>query len=626
MRNLKTMQTQIKMNKWMNLCVGLIALPAISFAQHTQVNDTIPAVIEYKQNDKFYKTPPLRDIAVILDEQQYEPKEGNAWERRPRQAEVNPDALPHGMDPVAQTEMGTRANRVAEVNFNGMNGAFPPDPSGAAGHDYYVQAVNTSYRVYNKDGSPAYPQMGLSTLWPGSTNDGDPIVMYDRHADRWVITQFQQSGNKILFAVSETDDPLGSYFTYEYSFSQFPDYPKYSIWSDGYYMTANTWSQNVVVFDREKMLAGDPTAGRIALSFPSGVSYTFRSVLPADADGELPPYGTPNYMFHIQDDSWSGVTYDHIVVFKFQTDWSTPVNSSVTISQRIPTAPFNANFTSQWNDIPQPGTSQRLDAIAGIFNYRAQYMRWVNYNTMMLCHVVDVNNASSIANKRAGIRWYELRQYGNDAEWEIHQQGTFAPGTDHRWLGSIAMDAHGHIGMGYSIAGPDRFASLAYTGRFSWDPLGEMTLQELIAVDGQSAQTSGNRFGDYAQLSLDPADPTVMWYTGEYLGTSQGRRTRIFSFRVPSLMGEHENILDKLDWTLINQSGQLQVAVKGVPDNQDIHVDLFDLNGKELAGVVLRSESEQVATQFATSGLATGTYLVRIGNSSFQDVKKVVIH
>jgi hypothetical protein len=614
------------MNNWMYAGVVVVAFQAFSTAQsNEQVNDTIPAVVEFKQNDKFYKTPPLRDIAVILDEQQYQPKEGNAWERRPRQAEVNPDALPYGMDPVAQTEMGTRANRTAEVNFNGMNGAFPPDPSGAAGNEYYVQAVNTSYRVYNKDGSPAYPQMGLATLWPGSTNDGDPIVMYDRHADRWVITQFQQSGNKILFAVSETEDPLGSYYTYEYGFNQFPDYPKYSIWSDGYYMTANMSSNNVVVFDRQKMLAGDPTAGRIAMSFPSGVSYTFRSVLPADADGELPPYGTPNYLFHVQDDSWNGVTYDHIIVFKFQANWTTPASSTVTISQRIPTAPFNANFTAQWNDIPQPGTSQRLDAIAGVMNYRAQYMRWVNYNTMMLCHVVDVNNAGSISNKRAGIRWYELRQYGNDAEWQIHQQGTFAPGTDHRWLGSIAMDAHGHIGMGYSIAGPNRFASLAYTGRFAWDPLGQMTLQELIAVDGQSAQTTGNRFGDYAHLSLDPADPTVMWYTGEYLGASQARRTRVFSFRVPSLMGEHENILDKLEWSLIQQTGFLDVAVNGVPDNEDIRIDLFDMNGKELSGHVVRSEYAKVSAQFPTSGLATGTYLVRIGNNSFQDVKKVVI-
>jgi hypothetical protein len=538
------------------------------------------------------------------------------------------DALPVGSDPVAQFEMGTRVpTRAADPNINGMGGAFPPDPTGAAGKDYYVQAVNTSYRIFNKDGSPAFPALSLSSLWPGSTNDGDPIVMYDRHADRWVITQFQQSGNKILFAVSETDDPMGSYYTYEYSFPSFPDYPKYSIWSDGYYMTSNTGSSNVVVFDREKMLAGDPTAGRISLSFPPGVSYFFRSVLPADADGELPPYGTPNYMFHLQDDAWSGVSYDHIIVFKFQTDWTNPTNSSITISQRIETEPFNAVFNQQWNDIPQPGTSQRLDAIAGVFNYRAQYMRWVNYNTIMLCNVVDVNNASSISNKRAGIRWYELRQYGNDADWEIFQQGTYAPaGSDHRWLGSIAMDANGHIGMAYSIGGSNRFASLAYTGRYNWDEPGVMTRAELIAVDGEGFQTGGNRFGDYSHMSLDPADPTRFWYTGEYLGSNGLRRTRIFSFTVDDIVGVNENILDKLEWIIKNTSESIEVLVTGVPDNEDIHIDLFDASGREIEMNIVKSQQGQIEKLFSTNNLSSGTYLIRIGNDSFQDVKKVVVN
>jgi len=600
----------------------------ITFAQTSGETEVVPTEAEYKQCDEFRKTQPLRDMYIEFDEATYSNNEGNAKERRPRATHDNPNSLPVGPDPVLQTQMGTKTStRAADPNFNGMGGAFPPDPSGAAGLNHYVQAVNTSFKIHNKDGSQILPAMSLCTLFPSPcSNDGDPIVMYDRHADRWVITQFQISGNKILFAVSETEDPTGAYYTYSYSFSQFPDYPKFSIWSDGYYMTANSGSQNVVVFDRAKMLAGDPTAGRIALNFPSGVSYFFRSVLPADADGELPPYGTPNYLFHIQDDAWSGVSYDHIIVFKFVTNWNTPANSSVTISQRIPTEPFNAVFTQSWNDIPQPGTSQRLDAIAGVFNYRAQYMRWVNYNTMMLCHVVDVNNAASIANKRAGIRWYELRQYGNDADWEIYQQGSYAPaGTDHRWLGSISMDANGHIAMGYSIGGANRFASLAYTGRYSWDTPGVMTRAELIAVDGLSAQTGGNRFGDYAQMALDPVDPTVFWYTGEYLGSSGARRTRVFSFRIDDIVGVNENILNKLDWIIKTNTESFDVLITGLPNNEDIHFDLFDASGKEIETNIIKSQNGEIGKVIPTNNLAAGTYLIRIGNDSFQDVKKVVV-
>lgn len=601
-------------------------------AQQTESNDNV-AEAEFIKNVKFATTPPLRDLAqefMHLTEADLFSKHAdtNGPQKRPRPEVVNQDALPYGSDPVAQLTMGTRASGQTLVNFNGLGGGFPPDPSGAAGLDHYVQAVNTAYRVWNKDGSAVsgQPPSGfpLNNLWPGASNDGDPIVMYDKHADRWVITQFQVSGNKILFAISQSTDPLGSYFTYEYTFNQFPDYPKYSIWSDGYYMTANSWSQNVAVFDRQKMLAGDPDAGVIRLNFPSGVAYQFRSVLPADADGTLPPYGTPNYLFHIQDDSWSGVSFDHIKVFKFQTNWDNPSSSTVTISQSIPTAPFNANFTSSWNDIPQPGTTQRIDAIATILNYRAQYMRWTNYNTVMLCHVVDVNNANAIASKRAGIRWYELRQYGEDADWEIYQQGTYAPGNEHRWLASIAMDKYGDIAMAYSIASSTMYPSLAFTGRYSWGTLGEMTQAEFMAVEGTGSQTGGNRYGDYAHMSLDPADQSVFWYTGEYLGNNGARRTRIFSFRMGNLVDVAEHIIDQLDWQIKTLEGAFDVLILGLPEGEQVQLDLFDAMGKLIETNQFTATSGQVARVFNVANLPTGTYMIRLGNEGFQDVKKVI--
>jgi hypothetical protein len=601
-------------------------------AQENEANENV-AEVEFIKNIKFATTPPLRDLAqeyMHLTEADLFSKHAdtNGPSKRPRPEVVNQNALPNGADPVAQLTMGTRASGQTLVNFNGLGGGFPPDPSGAAGLDHYVQAVNTAYRVWNKDGTPVsgQPPSGfpLNNLWPGAANDGDPIVMYDKHADRWVITQFQTSGNKILFAISQTTDPLGSYYTYEYTFSQFPDYPKYSIWSDGYYMTANTWTQNVAVFDREKMLDGDPDAGVIKLNFPSGVAYQFRSVLPADADGTLPPYGTPNYLFHIQDDSWQGVSFDHIKVFKFQTDWDTPSNSTVTISQSIPTEPFNANFTQSWNDIPQPGTTQRIDAIATVLNYRAQYMRWTGYNTVMLCHVVDVNNASGIASKRAGVRWYELRQYGEDAEWEIYQQGTYAPGNEHRWLASIAMDKYGDIAMAYSIGSSTMYPSLAFTGRYSWGAPGEMTQAEFMAVEGTGSQTGGNRYGDYAHMSLDPADQSIFWYTGEYLGSNGARRTRIFSFRIGNLVDVAEHIIDQLDWQIKTLDGSFDVLVTGLPEGEQVQLDLFDAMGRLIETNQFTATSGQVARVFNVANLATGTYMIRIGNEGFQDVKKVI--
>ena len=563
----------------------------------------------------------MRDLPDADLTIEVEHDEGNIKENRIRPEAVNEYAIPKGTDPAIQTNYPkSNWELPMGVNFSGLQGAFPPDPSGAVSDLYYVQAVNTLYRVYNKNGTPASASKTLSSLWPGSSNSGDPIVMYDRSADKFVITQFQTGDNGILFAVSETNDPMGQFYLYEFAFPSFPDYPKYSIWSDGYYMTSNTYQKNVVAFEREKMINGDPTASMIALTLPSfSTGYGFRSVLPADADGDLPPYGTPNYMFLFQDDSWNGVTEDHIRILKMQVDWNTPSNSTIGLHQNLTTEPFNSVFTSSWDDITQKGTSQKLDAIASVFNYRAQYLRWPNYNTVMLCNVVDVNNAN-----KGGIRWYELRQDEQTQEFSIRQQSTYSPSDgDSRFLGSISMDYNGHIGMAYSVSGPNNYPSLAFTGRFHWDALGDMSLPETFAQLGSTFQSGGNRFGDYAHMSLDP-DGKTFWYTGEFIGTSGSRRTKIFSFSIEDIVGLSNHETDEPSIGLNQDASHL--FVKGSElSNGEMYVHLFELNGKEIAEQVVNVVDGVLNVSFDKTNLISGVYLVRVGKENFQRVEKIVI-
>ncbi len=547
--------------------------------------------------------------------------EGTVKESRKRPTVVNQKALPIGNDPILQESFGTKASKTPLANFDGLLGGLPPDPSGAVGPNHYVQAVNSSYKVYSKTGSAMSGNLPLSSLWSGSTNDGDPIVMYDRHADRWVITQFQQSGNKILFAVSTTPDPLGTYATYSYGLTSFPDYPKYSIWSDGYYMTSNSGSQNAVVFDRTAMLAGANTASYIAMNTPGFTTqYGFKSVLPADADGALPPFGTPNYMFYFQDDAWSGaVSNDVIKILKFQVDWNTPSLSSITLHQTLYPSAFNAVFTNSWDDIQQKGTSQKLDGIASVFNYRAQYIRWGSYNTVMLCNVVDVNNAN-----KGGIRWYELRQDNATNQFSIYQEGTFAPDVDSRFLGSIAMDLNGNIGMAYSISGPNSYPSLGYTGRHFFDPLGQMTVQEVRAIDGSYFQSNYNRFGDYSQLTLDPNGDTF-WYTGEYIGSGGSRRTRIFSFDMISLAGSPQNSINDIDLVTFQNGEILNIKMEGIQFANEMHVELLEMSGRTVRSVDSKINGEKLSLSWDVSSLAKGIYIVAVGGNSFQRTQKIII-
>lgn len=610
------------MNKKLIASLLTFSLVASSAVAQVDLEDK-PA--EVAQGNFLGISIPLRDLEVIADESVPDThSEGDVKTNRKRPEAVNPNALPlDGVDPIRQSTFGTRLNKEPLVNFTGNSGSFPPDPSGAAGPDHYVQAVNTRYKVYDKTGAALTGALNLSTLWAGSTNSGDPIVMYDRHADRWVITQFQTGSNEILLAISTTPDPTDTYYTYAFSFPSFPDYPKYSIWSDGYYMTSNTNTQNAVIFEREKMLVGDPTAQMVSKNLPAqGTDYGFRSVLPADADGDLPPYGTPCPMFLFEDDAYAGASQDRIRVMEYSVDWTNPSAATLAYTQSIPVSAFDAVFAgSSWNDIEQPGTSQRLDAIASIFNYRAQYIRWPGYNTLMLCNAVDVGGMVS------GIRWYELHQGtdGNDPNWTVFQEGTYAPADGNsRFIGSISKDFNGHVGLAYSICGPSTFAGLAYTGRLNWDAPGEMTFVEQVAVNGQAAQNGGNRYGDYAQMTLDP-DGETFWFTGEYLGTGGSRRTQIFSFNLQQQVGLEDARAEDLEFILTQDPSAINVSVDGLAIEGDIMVDIFDIAGKQLASNKVANTAGSFKTSFDKGNLASGTYIVRIGTESFQRSEKIVV-
>lgn len=607
----------------------LLSALLLSFYGVAQDTPTEGGFTSHSYNASFHKTAPIRSLIGTesgIDQKAFEDaiaKDG----KKTNSEGIEDIGIPEngGIDPVLQTEGPLyKTSTSLKENFNGLSGAFPPDPSGAAGPDYYVQAVNSSYRVYEKDGSTSGGWFGsLASLWPGSTSDGDPIVMYDRYAERWFISQFQPDSDEILIAISETTDPLGAYYAYSFTVpvggTGFPDYPKFGIWPDGYYMSANCSSNNCVVFEREKMLLGDQNAGMVMMNFPSTIRYFFRSFAPAYAEGAVEPEeGEPFYYFHIQDNSWSGVSTDHIKVIECAVDWDTPSSSTVTVSQEIPTAAFNSVFTNSWDDITQKGSTQKLDAVAGIFMYRAQYRRFEDYNTMMLCTTVDVDNSN-----RAGIRWFELRD-DNDGVWYIHQEGTYSPDTQNsRWMGNIAMDCFGNIGMAYSFAGSDNYAGIRFTGRFKDDPLGQMTVAEQTAVEGQSSQTGGNRYGDYSQMTMDPADDYTFWYTGEYIGTSGSRRTRIFSFSSWYLLGQEGPELANPYFSAFQPTASTIKLVWNSLLDEEVVAELVDMNGKVIFSEQINTlENEKT---FEVPSFAKGVYVIKLTGKNTNLTKKLYL-
>jgi hypothetical protein len=578
---------------------------------------------------EFHITKRLSEIAENLPEYQkvFNQPRKESEDKKNRKAYMgksNVNSLPLKEDPIAQKTMGSRQSQTLLASWEGLSGlSYPPDPSGAAGPNHYVQAVNSSYQIFSKTGGSVIGggPFTLGSLLFGS-NDGDPIVLYDKYADRWVITEFKTVGRKVLFAISKTSDPTGQYYTYSYTSPQFPDYQKFSIWADGYYMTSNQSNQKVFVFERDSMLAGVPTSRALNKTFSPPTDNAFFCPLPADADGQLPPAGTPCYIFSYEDDGWGSGYVDRINIYKMSVVWGTTPTATIAVEAQLPTQPFDASYNQNWDDISQPVTTTKLDGIGGVFTYRAQYRRWTGYNSVVLNNPVMVNTTTG----QRSIRWYELRQNSTTNQWSIYQQSTYAPDDLNRWVGSIAMDDNGSISLAYSVSNSNVYPGLRYTGRLATDSLNTMTFAEQIVAVGNSAQTSNNRYGDYSHTALDPVDGTIFWHTGEYILNGEPA-TKIYSFKFPASTVGIKESSNSLSFIASNHGDEIRINIMNLPNNKELVIDLFDINGRFVNGKKINPTENTVETSFSNQGLAKGTYLVRIGNNNtnFQKVTKVII-
>jgi hypothetical protein len=413
--------------------------------------------------------------------------------------------------------------------------------------------INLVWAVYDKaTGARIYGPVPNNILWSGfggpceTNNNGDPIVLYDHLADRWLFSQIAIAGTgHQCFAISTTPDPTGPYYRYDFEVSDgLNDYPKLGVWPDAYYMTANEFDSTganylgpmAIAFDRSAMLAGVNPAlgvkfGQIGFFC---LFECFFSLQPSHLEGPPPPQGTPNTIAMAFDDqTWgSGVDPDGYRLWNFNVNWSSPLQSTLTPLAQIDTVPFDAELCAFGPCVPQPAPGELLAVLGQFTMYRAQYRNFGTYQTLVLNHTVDPGNNTP------GIRWVELRK--TTGSWFLYQTGTFAPADGvSRWMGSIAMDGAGNIALGYSVSGPSTFPSIRYITRTASDPLGTLGGGEVTLVDGSDVQTNSvNRWGDYSTMSVDPVDNCTFWYTQEYqsndgdLQRDRDFKTRIGSFKL----------------------------------------------------------------------------------------------
>ncbi len=410
-------------------------------------------------------------------------------------------------------------SRTSTLDFDGIGptNVDPADPSIAIGPNHVVQMVNSpsgaKFKIWDKEGNILLNE----TYFDGLTDingAGDPIVLYDERDDRWLLSEFSSEGNKLIIALSTGSDPLGSYYIYSFTTPNFPDYPKYGIWSDAYIVTTNEDGVSpVYALDREKMLNGDPEVTAQRFTIPEFPTLNFQAATPVGMTGtNLPPSGSPALIMRMADDAWSTeIPEDRLEIWEFNIDFEDESNTSLTGPIIFLTEAFDSNLCGFTNYacIDQPDTGLNLDPLREVLMNKIVYRNFGDYESIVCSHVTDADG-----NDRAGIRWYELRNEGSG--WEIYQQSTYAPDYDNasRWMSSISINENGSIGLAYNISSNTIYPSIRYTGRTPCDPLGQMTLSETTIKEGSSKNNS-NRWGDYSCLDFDPSDGSF-WYTAGY--------------------------------------------------------------------------------------------------------------
>nr|NQU90872.1 hypothetical protein [Bacteroidota bacterium] len=343
----------------------------------------------------FDVSPPLRDIPIVPPFNANKTKRNE--ELKNRAYPFAETALPKGPDPAWQKEMGlqdvARELGVDIAGISNINSTIPPDTQGDIGPDHYFQVVNVSFQIWDNSGTSLYGPANITTIWSGisiSSSVSDPIVLYDEQADRWFVSIFKTtSPYEIYVAVSTTGDPTGTWNRYEYSWTTKPDYAKYGVWRDGYYMGANTGGSDVAVFERSDMIAGNASPSVVKFDNPNRPGVGFHAIQPLDNDGTWSPSGSPGLFITMNDDAWGGS--DQLWIYELDVNWTFTWLSTFSRVQTINVSSFDSNFGPNWDNIKQPGTTQELDAIPEVLMYRAQYRNFGTHQTIVCCHNVDVD-------------------------------------------------------------------------------------------------------------------------------------------------------------------------------------------------------------------------------------------
>ncbi len=465
------------------------------------------------------------------------------------------------------------------LTFEGINyaqtGYWPPDTDGDVGPNHYVEVVNDSFKVFDKNGNTLagpttfnsfFAPLGTGNPCGNNQNRYDPFVFYDQIADRWVVTDFAYPsfpGSSFweCIGVSQTGDPVsGGWFLYALQNdpanpNRQGDYPKFALWNNpqpggAYFLTMNLFTDSatfngvrVYALDRASMLSGGPT-NAIGFSIdPAALGDAYSLVAATFRAGNPPPGGEDEFLLAIDSPAHLDTVLTQVKGWLFHADFVNPNLSTLGVgANHAPNAliivdPFVNAFTNAAGVtiIPQQGTAQKLDSLGILIMTPVVYQNRGSAESLWADHTVCTDENCTLP---TAVRWYQFDVTGGNFPATPVQQQNWTNGNDGLWrfMPSIAVDADGNTAIGYSTSSTAIFPSIRYAGRLATDPPSNLGQGEAIMTVGGGSQTALNRWGDYTMTTIDPSDGHSFWHVNEYYPTSAGVNwhTRVGKFQFPA--------------------------------------------------------------------------------------------
>ena len=423
---------------------------------------------------------------------------------------------------------------VTQYDTRALNGGFssiPPDTMGAVGATQFMETTNGGYAVFDKATGARTALISDGAFWtaagqtqatlPNSlpAGNGDTRILFDRISNKWIVESFGASLDTIQIAVSTTSDALGPWKSTSFvaHAGGIADYPTIAIDGKAVYIGTNDFSaagnyegETLNIISRKDLFGATPTTASLK---------QFVTPLSAVLGGADPGYA-------IQGVNQLGNDAGKILAVSIQGpdliryNVNNPGTAVVTLSNvsYLGTTPYDAN-----NPAAQPGDAIIGGPVIDTLDDRVSGAVWERNGLIYAVHVVTPTGTDHTA-----VVW----TVSNAATNALVQEGAIGGKGDayDYFQGAIAVNRSGQVVISYdrSSSDPATGAVSLFAQTFNPTPDGSLVstgavlLKVSDTIDYHNGSLEGapaagrQRWGDYAQVTVDPNNFENFWMIGEY--------------------------------------------------------------------------------------------------------------